>query len=154
MSNLQIEINPEVELVFEGYPTSVRKKMANLRRIVIEAAEEIEGLLNLEETLKWGEPSYLAKNGSTVRIDWKKSKPDQYAVYFKCTSKLVSTFKMVYGEIFTFEGMRAIAFRLDDKLHEAELKKCITTALRYHKVKKLPLLGMMNEGHSLSSLIE
>ena len=142
MSDLQIQTNPEVELVFKNYPNQVRKKMTNLRRLVIEAAKGIDEISDLEETLKWGEPSYLAKNGSTVRIDWKKNKPDQYAVYFKCTSKLVSTFKLVYNDKFTFEGTRAIVFQMDDKLPEVELKNCITVALRYHKVKKLSMLGL------------
>ena len=49
-----------------------------------------------EETLKWGEPSYLVKNGSTIRIDWKSKTPDQYAMYFKCTSKLVPVFRSLF----------------------------------------------------------
>lgn len=142
MSDLQIQTNPEVELVFKNYPNQVRKKMINLRRLVIEAAKGIDEISDLEETLKWGEPSYLAKHGSTVRIDWKKNNPDQYAVYFKCTSKLVSTFKLVYNDKFTFEGTRAIVFQMEDKLPELELKNCITVALRYHKVKKLSMLGL------------
>ncbi len=116
--------------------------MANLRRLVIEAAEEIEDLTNLEETLKWGEPSYLTKKGSTLRMDWKQKTPNQYQLYFKCTSKLVETFKMVYGNTFNYEKNRAIVFQLDDKIPETELKKCITAALRYHSVKQLPQLDL------------
>lgn len=142
MSDLQIHTNPEVELVFKKYPNPVRKKMSNLRRLVIEAAKGIDGISNLEETLKWGEPSFLTKRGSTVRIDWKKNKPDQYAVYFQCTSRLVPTFKLAYSERFTYEGTRAIIFQMDDELPEVELKNCIKAALQYHKVKKLPLLGL------------
>ena len=125
MKNLQIKTNPEVELVFNNYPASIRKKILNLRRLVIEAATEIEEITNLEETLKWGEPSYLVKYGSTIRMDWKKKDPDQYAMYFKCTSKLVPTFKMVYKDIFEYEGNRAIVFQLDDAIPELELKNCI-----------------------------
>ena len=95
MGTLQIKTNPEVEQVFNNYPDLVREKVLNLRRLVIETANEIDELTSLEETLKWGEPSYLAKKGSTIRIDWKKNKPEQYSIYFKCTSKLVSSFKIV-----------------------------------------------------------
>ena len=142
MKNLQIETSPEVELVFSNYPTVVRKKIQHLRKLIIAAAKEVESISNIEETLKWGEPSYIVKKGSTIRIDWKKSKPEQYAIYFKCTSKLIPTFRMVYGDMFTFEGNRAIVFQLNDKLPETELKKCITTGLTYHKVKQLPMLGL------------
>ena len=143
MKNLQIKTSPEVELVFNNYPAPIRKKILNLRRLIIEAAAGVEEITNLEETLKWGEPSYLVKKGSTIRIDWKKNKPDQYAIYFKCTSKLVPTFKMVYGDIFKFDGNRAIIFQINDKLPEVEMKNCITVGLTYHKVKQLPMLGLL-----------
>lgn len=115
--------------------------MEKLRELVLEAASEVDSLENLEETLKWGEPSYLTKHGSTVRMDWKEKKPDQYAMYFKCTSKLVPTFKELYQDTFTFEGDRAIIFKLDEKIPKNELKHCIKLALNYHKVKHLLLLG-------------
>ena len=94
MKNLKVHINPEVELVFSNYPDFVKDKIKKLRNLILETAGEIEDINSIEETLKWGEPSYLVKNGSTVRIDWKEKSPHQYAIYFKCTSKLVETFKM------------------------------------------------------------
>lgn len=62
-------------------------------------------------------------------------------MYFKCTSKLVETFKVVFKDKFNFEKSRAILFNLDEKIPETELKECITMALTYHKIKQLPLLG-------------
>lgn len=64
-----------------------------------------EKINKLEETLKWGEPRFLNKNGSTLRIDWKEKTPNQYQMYFKCTSRLVETFKMVFGDLFEYESM-------------------------------------------------
>ncbi len=142
MKKLKITTSPEVESVFNNYPGSVRKKIVNLRRLLIEAANEIDEITNLEETLKWGEPSYLVKNGSTIRMDWKKKTPDQYAMYFKCTSKLVPTFKSVYNDTFKYEGTRAIVFQMNDVIPENELKNCIKVGLTYHKVKQLPMLGL------------
>jgi hypothetical protein len=142
MRKLHINTNPDVELVIKNYPDSVRKKILNLRRLIIEVAEEIEEITDMEETLKWREPSYITKKGSTIRIDWKKNQPNQYAMYFKCTSKLVTTFKLFYPDVFKFEGNRAIIFQMEDKIPEVELKKCITAALMYHKVKHLPTLGL------------
>lgn len=142
MKNLNLKTNPEVESVFNKYPDSVRKKIVHLRKLIIEVASEIEEITNLEETLKWGEPSYLTKYGSTIRIDWKKKNPDQYAMYFKCTSKLVPTFKLLYPNLLTFEGNRAIVFQMDEKIPEMELKNCIKAGLTYHRVKHLPRLGL------------
>jgi len=92
--------------------------------------------------LKWGEPSYLVKKGSTLRMDWKSQSPGQYAMYFQCTSKLVPAFKLVYGNLFNYEGNRAIVFKMEEKLPKAALKKCIQATLTYHRIKHLPMLGL------------
>ena len=141
MKTLAIKSNPAVEEVIGAYPEAAQRKLMYLRQLILEAAEEVEGLNTIEETLKWGEPSYLARKGSTIRIDWKAKAPEQYAIYFKCTSKLVPTFKEIYGELFKYEGNRAIVFDLGDEVPKTELKHCIQLALTYHKVKHLPLLG-------------
>lgn len=142
MKDLQIKTNPEVELVFNNYPDAVRSKMLALRELVIETAKETEGMVKLEETLKWGEPSYLTKIGSTIRMDWKSKSPDHYAMYFQCTSRLVETFKSIFKNTFHFEGKRGIKFQLNDEIPSEELKYCIKAALTYHKVKHLPTLGI------------
>ncbi len=133
--------NPDVGQVFEGYPDSMRRKMLRLRQTILDTASETEGGNAVNETLKWGEPSYLTKDGSTIRIDWKGKTPGQYAMYFNCNSSLVDTFKAVYGDVFTFEGKRAIVFDENDELPIEELKQCVSLALTNHRVKHLPLLG-------------
>ena len=142
MNALQLKINPEVELIFNNYPDFVRDKMLKLRELVLEVADETNAVNELEETLKWGEPSYLTKIGSTVRMDWKSKSPNQYAVYFQCTSRLVETFKMIFKNTFDYQGKRAIVFQLDDEVPINELKYCFKAALTYHKVKHLPTLGI------------
>tara|TARA_R110001583_G_scaffold65948_5_gene190179 strand:- start:427 stop:846 length:420 start_codon:yes stop_codon:yes gene_type:complete len=138
---MQIVSNPEVEHVFNNYPKAVKKQMHYLRELVLNTASKIDGLKKLEETLKWREPSYVTKHGSTLRMDWKEKKPNQYAMYFQCSSRLVSTFKIIYKDTFKFQGNRAILFELHDKVPEKELKHCVFLTLTYHKRKHLPLLG-------------
>ena len=133
--------SPEVARVFAGYPEPMLKKMMRLRQLVLDTASETEGVDKLEETLKWGEPSYLSNRGSTLRIDWKNRAPHQYAMYFNCNTSLVNTFKELYGDVFRFEGNRAIVFGEIDELPVDELKHCVSLALSYHSLKHLPLLG-------------
>jgi len=141
MEKLKINRNPKIEDKFKSYPKEIIHKIQFLRDLIIKTAEENESIQEIEETLKWGEPSYLAKKGSTIRIDWKPKKPNQYAMYFKCTSKLVRTFKEVYGDTFNYETTRAIVFGLDEKVPIKELKECVEMALTYHTIKDKPLLG-------------
>ncbi len=142
MTALKINTNPKVKSVFNKYSDVIKEKLLNLRQLIIETAKEIPEVTVLEETLKWGEPSYLTKTGSTIRINAKKNSPNQYAMYFQCTSKLVPTFKLIYNDKFSFEGSRALVFNINDEIPETALKKCLSAALMYHKVKHLPNLGI------------
>ncbi len=142
MSKLVIKTDPSFETKLANYPDFVRDSLLFLRELVLETAKEIPEIENLEETLKWGEPSFVTKNGSTLRIDWKKKTPNQYQMYFKCTSRLVETFKIVFGERFNYEKNRAIVFKLNQEIPLNELKQCIKATLMYHKVKNDLTLGI------------
>ncbi len=143
-STLEINSNPAVAQKMATYPAPVQKRLNVIRKLILDTAKKTAGVAAIEETLKWGEPSYLVKKGSTLRMDWKAKAPDQYAVYFKCTSKLVTTFREVYGDTFNYEKNRAIVFQMNDKVPKKELAKCIQATLRYHHVKELPDLGMLD----------
>ncbi|MFZ1748633.1 MAG: DUF1801 domain-containing protein [Saprospiraceae bacterium] len=142
MGDLNLKTNSSFNDIFDNYPARVRGKMLFLKELVISTAKEIEGIDEMEMTLKWGEPSFITKCGSTVRMDWKVKTPDQYAMYFKCTSRLVETFRKVFGDTFQYEGNRAIIFDGEEEIPMMELRECIKAALTYHKVKHLPALGI------------
>ena len=89
-----------------------------------------------------GEPSFVTKYGSTLLMDWKEKTPNQYAMYFQCTSRLIDTFRVVFDQKFQFKGKRAIIFQLNQKTPELELKQCIKASLSYHKVKDQMTLGI------------
>jgi len=114
--------------------------MLTLREAIFTVAAE-QSITDIDETLKWGEPSYIAKSGSTIRIDWKSSTPDYYGLYFNCNSKLVATFRELYPNHFHYQGNRALMIKIGQKIDLTAVKHCITLALRYHKIKHLPLLG-------------
>lgn len=131
--------NPQVAAVFNNYPEKMREKLMFLRHLIFETAAAAEGVGELEETLKWGEPSYLTpttKSGSTVRVDWKQSNEGQYAMYFKCTTNLVETFREKYPTEFKYGGNRSIIFNEADEVPVEKLKDCIAMALTYHLRKK------------------
>jgi hypothetical protein len=142
LPSFEVHKSREVDAVIMGYPAKARKRVSELRRLVVEAAKEIDGLEALEETLKWDEPSFIAKGGSRVRIGWKARNPEVFAIYFKCTSKLVPTFKRQYGQRLHFDGNRAIIFSIDEVIPKKAVKDCIKVALQYHRLKDLPRLGM------------
>jgi len=133
-------INSEVRAVFNSYPQNIKSKLMFLRQLIYDTATLIDGIGEIEETLKWGEPSYLtpkSKIGSTIRIAWKESQREQYSIFFKCTANLVPAFKEQFPQKFKFGGNRSIDFNLNDDVPVKELKQCIALALTYHRNKKL-----------------
>ena len=135
-----LPINSEVADVFNSYPKNIKSKLMFLRKLIFDTAASIEGIGEIEETLKWGEPSYLtpeSKSGSTIRIAWKESQKENYSIFFKCTANLVPAFKEKFPKKFKFGGNRSIDFSLNDDVPVKELKRCIALALTYHRNKKL-----------------
>lgn len=131
--------NPAVKEVFESYPAPMRLKLLALRELIFATAASTAGVGDLEETLKWGEPSIATKqrkSGSSVRIAYKAARPTQYAMYFICHTNLVETFKTMFPNDFKFEGNRAIVFEASDSVPKRELAWCITAALTYHANKR------------------
>jgi hypothetical protein len=132
-----------VQQKFDSYPDGVAILLHRIRTLILETAAEA-GIESVEETLKWGEPSYLTKNGSTIRFDYKAKSPEQYCIYFNCKTTLVETFRALYGDLFSYDGSRALIFKTalkGEDLCEVELKNCLLMSLTYKKRKHLPLLG-------------
>ena len=132
---------PAVEAVFRAYPAPVRTKLLALRRLILDTAKTTTGVGALEETLKWGQPSYLTtetKSGSTIRIDQVKSAANQYAVYFHCQTDLVATFRELYPREFSFGGNRSILLNARDEIDQPALRHCLALALTYHLNKRKP----------------
>jgi hypothetical protein len=127
--------NPGVGAVFGAYPKPLKAKLLALRRLILDTAATTTGVGALQETLKWGQPSYLTaatKSGSTIRIDRVKASANQYAIYFHCQTDLVATFRELYPKEMTYAGNRAVIFNADDAVPEAALRHCVGLALTYH----------------------
>ena len=133
--------NDAVAEVLANYPDNIQLKLVFLRELIFETATEMDEVGNVDETLKWGEPAYSTKHGSTIRMGGKESSPEHYFLYFHCQSILIDTFKTLYHDELNFEGNRAIKMHIDDELPVNTLKHCISLALSYHRVKQLPMLG-------------
>lgn len=131
--------NPAVAAVFKAYPAPVGAKLLALRLLIFEVAAATEGVGLLEETLKWGQPSYLttqSRSGSTIRIDQVKARQGHYALYVHCQTTLINDIKALYPDDFQFEGARALRFDARQAPPRAALRHCIALALTYHSRKK------------------
>lgn len=142
MHKLNIITDPSFLSRLNGYPSGVKSQMMALRDLVHDTAKATPEIDQLEETLKWNEPSFITPIGSTLRMDWKEKTPDQYQLYFQCSTRLVETFRLIYGDLFKYENNRAIILDLNQEIPESELKQCIRATLTYHTAKKQIHLGI------------
>ena len=136
-----MKLSKEVNKVISAYPDEAKKKIIYIVDLIFETADEINAG-KITESIKWGEPSFCVKNGTPIRTAWKSKTENEIGVYFSCSTSLIETFRVIYNDQFRFEGKRGIIFNLEEKIPETELKNCFAVALKYHKVKNLPLLGM------------
>ena len=130
--------DPAVEEVFRAYPKPLKAKLLALRRLIFDTAKTTKGVGALQETLKWGQPSYLTietKSGSTIRIDRVKSADNQYAVYFHCQTDLVEI-RQLYPTQLRYGGNRSILLNAADEIPGPELRHCVALALTYHLRKR------------------
>ena len=126
----------QVDAVFAGYAEPVRARLLALRDLIFMTAAETDGVGQLVETLKWGQPAYLTerpRTGSTIRIDALKGTDTGYAMFVHCQTALVSTYREIYPDTFRFDGNRALLFSADLAVPEEPLKHCIALALTYHR---------------------
>lgn len=118
---------PKVAAVFAAYPTPLRARLMRLRKLILDTAKKT-GAGEIEETLRWNQPSYLAKKGSTIRID--ATGDGRVAMYFICRTDLVARFRERYPEL-AYEGNRAILLDARGPLPETALGHCVALALTY-----------------------
>lgn len=133
------KLDASVAQVLASYPQSIREKVLVLRSLIFKTAATTEGVGELTETLKWGEPAYLttaSKSGTTIRLGWKRPHPSRYAMYVHCQTNLVETFRTLAPDGVQFEGNRAIVFEETDTVPTDFLTACIAAALTYHREKR------------------
>jgi hypothetical protein len=123
-----------------GHSPSVRKRLAQLRQLILLTAKTTPGVGRIEETLKWNQHSFITPetgSGSTIRIDGLGHDPGKFALYVHCQSGLIDEFKNHYKSELVFEGKRAIILTAADALPVDALSHCISLALTHHLSKKL-----------------
>ncbi|KJE34400.1 hypothetical protein UF64_15085 [Thalassospira sp. HJ] len=128
----------EVAAKFNACPAAARRALMSIRDWVFELAGEIDGVGQVTESLKWGEPAWRPKSGSgiTIRADWKPKAPDQVMIFFDCKTDLIDRTRSLLSADLATEGNRAIILPLDRPLPEPAIKTALSWALTYHLDRK------------------
>lgn len=133
--------NPTIAGKFQAYPAPLRKKLLSLRKMIFDMAASQGEIGVIEETLKWGQPSYSSRNKSAtpIRLGQVKNRPGHIALYVHCQSRVIDMFKEIHASDagqFEYDGTRALIIDSTAPLPKAALKSFIRLALTYHLTKK------------------
>ena len=121
----------EVAAVYETFAPEHRDTLQTTRGLIFEAAASDPRIGDIDEALRWGEPSYLTskkKTGSTIRLGVEKGSGEA-ALFFNCKTTLVEEFRQTFGRDLRYSKNRAV---LLEGAPEEALRHCILAALSYH----------------------
>jgi len=124
---------PAVAKVYEAMPPAARKTALALRELLFEVAADTARVGTVEETLRWGQPSYITpetKSGSTLRIG--ATKAGEAAIYAHCGTTIISTYAATFPDMDRIEGNRAVIFASVDAIVPERLRLLIKHGLTYH----------------------
>ncbi|WP_245794312.1 DUF1801 domain-containing protein [Vannielia litorea] len=105
--------------------------------MIFDVACATPGVGALEESLKWGQPSYATVEtgaGSPIRLGCPKA--GGHALYVPCTTRIIPDFRALFPKAFHYEGSRAVLFEDSVNHDEEPLRLLIASALTYHARKK------------------
>ncbi len=125
--------DPAIEERFGSFPSTQRALLLRLRELILATASGSELPCGVDETLKWGEPSYApvkARVGSAVRLG--SFDGERVAMYFNCQTSLVEQIRSVYGDALQYSKSRAVLFAVAEPLQAETVVACARMAFRYH----------------------
>ena len=121
-----------VDAVISGYPAATRDGVMALRGLIYEVARTLPDIGPLDETLKWGQPSYLTPKhaGSTLRIG--PHRDAAFAIYAHCQTTIIASYAQAFPGWDRIDGNRAVLFDTPDQIEPERLSHLIRHALTYH----------------------
>ncbi len=121
----------DVKTVIDAYPAPARAGVLALRGLIFEVADGLETCGQVEETLKWGQPAYLCRRGSTLRLGLHKDA--QFALFAHCRSTIIHDYAQAFPGAERIDGNRAVLFDSADQIVPERLSHLIRHALTYHR---------------------
>lgn len=118
----------QVQAVLDNMPPQMRKGAIALRHLIYDTAAQL-GQNPPQESLKWGQPSYVSTQGTPLRIA--ASKHGAFGLFAHCQSTVISEFAQIFGNDFAIQGNREVSFANVADIQPDKLKQLIVHALTY-----------------------
>ena len=122
---------PTAQAAFDAMPEPARDTLLKIRTMIYRLAADLP-VGRIEETLKWGQPSYATpdtKAATPIRLG--VTKTGTPAIFTHCQSSVMADFQSICGTGFTFDGNRALHLPADALPPLDNLAPLLRAALTY-----------------------
>ncbi len=126
----------QVQDAFDRFSPGARSGSLKLRELIFECAADSEDVGPITEALRWGQPAYLTKTGSTLRLGVPKT--GGFAIYAHCQTTIINDFAQLFPGDFDIEGNRAVRFSVTTEIDSDKLRFLIKHALTYKLNRSTP----------------
>jgi len=120
--------SPAVSAAFEAFEPALRAQLLDLRALIYDTAAHLD-IPALDESLKWGQPSYTTLKSTPIRLG--ATKAGAGAIFTHCQSRVIPDFRTLFPTAFTYDGNRAVHIDPTAPLPKNALRLLITAALTY-----------------------
>ncbi len=124
---------PKVKAAYDAYADKQREIALILRDLVFDVADDTPEAGEIEETLKWGQPSFITpqtKSGSTLRIG--VTKDGSTGLYAHCGTSIIADYAATFPSEDRIDGNRGVLFATTDEIAADRLRHLIRHGLTYH----------------------
>ncbi|MEX0349348.1 MAG: DUF1801 domain-containing protein [Paracoccaceae bacterium] len=122
---------PKIEAAFAAFPPATRGGLLRLRDLIFDTAAALPEPATLSEELKWGQPAYLTRKGTTIRLGVPKHA--QFGLFVHCQTRLIAEFTETFPGEDRIEGTRAVLFDDQGEISAERHGWLIARALTYHR---------------------
>ncbi|MGJ8610082.1 MAG: DUF1801 domain-containing protein [Octadecabacter sp.] len=125
-------LSPAADAAYADIPQPARDILMALRALIFEVAATLP-VGRVEETTKWGQPSYATpdtKSATPIRLGITKS--GDVAVFTHCQTTVMGDFRALAPPDMRFDGNRAVLLPADQPPSLDEIAPLIRAALTYH----------------------
>jgi hypothetical protein len=129
--------NSEIRSVFDKCLPHTKQALLTIREWIFEIAKSSDEIGQIEECLKWGEPSYVThspQSGTPLRLSHLKSNPAAYGLFVHCQTTIIEDFRVIYPDL-NYDKNRGVLFDSYEPLQTDVVKPFIYLALSYHSRK-------------------
>ena len=124
---------PAIQSALDAMPDDVRAALLPVRDLIYKLATELS-VGRIEETLKWGQPSYTTpdtKVATPIRLG--VSKTGRPAIFTHCQSTVMTNFQNTCPPEFEFDGNRALYLEPAGDIAMEKIAPLIGAALTYRR---------------------